>query len=220
MTHAYDSIYLEDATDNFAVMLDFGCKLYNGDIQAFYSRALSTNILAEFSNGNPKYIAGMSGIELALKIVEQSQLEAIHCESYEIREDNSAEYWTGWALARLQWEIGLSFNTIEHYMPITHILNMYVTMHEADISKFIGIAINIIQSGISSDENPLKRLRLTCGLTQKELAQTSGTTLRMIQAYEQGYQDISKAEVRTILNLARALHCSPETLVNTNIAIV
>ena len=42
---------------------------------------------------------------------------------------------------------------------------------------------------------------------------TIGVTLRMIQAYEQEDQDIRKAEAQTVLALAKALGCSPETII-------
>ena len=49
-------------------------------------------------------------------------------------------------------------------------------------------------------------------MTQKEMSDRSGVKLRMIQAYEQNYQDISKAEVSTIVRLARVLSCRVEDL--------
>ena len=58
----------------------------------------------------------------------------------------------------------------------------------------------------------LKTIRKQYHLTQKELAELSGVTLRMIQAYEQGDQDIMKAEVRTVFALARVLGCSAEVV--------
>ena len=38
------------------------------------------------------------------------------------------------------------------------------------------------------------------------------STLRMIQAYEQGDQDIMKAEARTVFALARVLGCGVEVI--------
>ena len=37
MIHAYDEIYLEDAMNNFAVMLDYGSQAYEGDIEEFFN---------------------------------------------------------------------------------------------------------------------------------------------------------------------------------------
>ena len=49
-------------------------------------------------------------------------------------------------------------------------------------------------------------------MTQKELANVSGVSLRMIQLYEQRQQDISRAEARSVIALARVLGCRPEDL--------
>ena len=59
----------------------------------------------------------------------------------------------------------------------------------------------------------LKELRHSAGLTQKELAQLSGVSIRIIQHYEQGFRDIEKAEAITIYQLARSLGCSMEQVI-------
>lgn len=54
----------------------------------------------------------------------------------------------------------------------------------------------------------LKRLRELKGLSQQQLAVLSSVNVRMIQKYEQGDKDITKASVTTVYNLARALEVS------------
>ena len=51
----------------------------------------------------------------------------------------------------------------------------------------------------------LKKLREERGLSQSQLAKASGVSVRMIQYYEQGVKDISKAQVMTVIALADAL---------------
>lgn len=145
--NAYDKTYLEDAMSNLAVMLDYGSMTY-GDPELFFDRFLVSDISKQFGSGSPRYIAGMSGIELAEKVIED----------------------TGG-------------------MPI--------------YAEYKGKSVN-----------PLKRQRKSAGLTQKELADRSGVKVRMIKAYEQGYQDISKAEALSVIKLARALKCLPEDLLS------
>ena len=53
--------------------------------------------------------------------------------------------------------------------------------------------------------NKLKTARLKVGLSQSQLAEKSGVSVRMIQYYEQGVKDINKAAVITVLKLADAL---------------
>ena len=56
-------------------------------------------------------------------------------------------------------------------------------------------------------KSSLKFMREDRGMSQSELAKKSGVPLRAIQAYEQGYKDINKAQVVTVLQLAEALEC-------------
>ena len=53
----------------------------------------------------------------------------------------------------------------------------------------------------------LKIIREYKEMSQAELAEKSGVSLRAIQAYEQGYKDISKAQLATAVKLADALGC-------------
>lgn len=54
----------------------------------------------------------------------------------------------------------------------------------------------------------LKEIRDNKGYSQQHLANISGVSVRMIQKYEQGDKDITKASVTTVYKLARALEVS------------
>ena len=69
--NAYDKLYLEDAMANLAVMLDYGTMTY-GDTETFFNRFLVSDISKQFGAGNPRYISGMSGIELAESVMEET----------------------------------------------------------------------------------------------------------------------------------------------------
>lgn len=60
----------------------------------------------------------------------------------------------------------------------------------------------------------LKFMREDKNLSQSELAEKSGVSLRTIQAYEQGYKDINKAQVVTVLQLVEALECDVYDIIN------
>ena len=59
----------------------------------------------------------------------------------------------------------------------------------------------------------LQRIRKERGMSQSQLAEASGVSIRMIQYYEQGANDINKAEAQTVWKLAQALHCHMEELI-------
>lgn len=209
--NAYDRIYLEDAMNNFAAMLDCGTQALDGNINDFYNRLIASGVAAQFEKGNPRYLSGMSGGELAYAVIVNTggRQRGI---SYELGE-RTPEFWTGWALAYLQWSTGYSFERIRHSgLDVGTVMSMYPEYHEADLSKFVDTAVRIMTAAEATSVTPLKRQRKLSGLTQLQLAESSGVSLRMIQAYEQRYQDISKAEARTILNLSSVLGCAPEVL--------
>lgn len=59
----------------------------------------------------------------------------------------------------------------------------------------------------------LKRIRQERGFSQAELAKRAGVSVRMVQNYEQGANDINRAEALTVWRLAVALGCRMEDLI-------
>ena len=64
--------------------------------------------------------------------------------------------------------------------------------------------------------NNLKKLRLTVGLSQRQLAERTGLSPSTIAKLESGERDIMQASMVTISLLCLALKCSPEDLVENN----
>ncbi len=60
----------------------------------------------------------------------------------------------------------------------------------------------------------LKRIRKESGLTQSQLAEKIGLSVRMVQQYEQAQNDINKAAGITLYQLAKALDCTMEELLD------
>lgn len=58
----------------------------------------------------------------------------------------------------------------------------------------------------------LKDKRQAAGLSQAQLAEKSGVSIRMIQYYEQGAKDINKAALETGIALSEVLGCDPKDL--------
>jgi transcriptional regulator with XRE-family HTH domain len=59
----------------------------------------------------------------------------------------------------------------------------------------------------------LTEIRKKRGLTQAELAEASNVSYRTIQEYEQGRSDLNKASVITVCQIAKALNCTVEDLI-------
>ena len=143
MARAYKKTYLKDAMRNLAVMLDCGVNKYGYPLDVFYDIFLSSEVSRQFAQGNPRYLAGLSGAELADMVVLSSgnPISEKNDGSYYV----GPEYWAGWVLAFYQWHSDRSFAYLHNKgLGIREIVSMYHPMHEADLMKFVEVANGII----------------------------------------------------------------------------
>ena len=117
-------------------MLDFAVHDMHYDIDVFFQLFIDSGIAARFGKGDFTLIAGMSGVELAYKVLEDSNIEYQRVKP-QYTANRSEEYWTGWALAYYQWYTALSFQEIVQYVPIDDIVTLYSPYHEMDIRQFV-----------------------------------------------------------------------------------
>lgn len=209
MTHAYSESYLSNAKDRLSTFFDYAindCKLTPDWISALF---IYTGYAEQFERGNPAYVAGMSGVELARAVIMKAYGRKELPETV-YAEDCSPEYWAGWALAEYQWFTGRRFKDIFERVPLRGIIGMYSVYHEMDISNFIETMEELYKAATGNAN--LKRIRENRGLSQSELAEQSGVKLRNIQMYEQRYNDIDKAQAQTLYKLSRVLGCNIEDL--------
>ena len=131
MARAYKKTYLNGAMRNLAVMLDCG------------------------ASGNPRYLVGVSGAELADMVVQKSgsTVSEKNDGTYSI----GPEYWAGWVLAYYQWYSCRSFAYMQKQgLGINEVISMYHPLHEADLTKFVSAAdnkTNIIERNKKSSKN-------------------------------------------------------------------
>ena len=206
MMHSYSKTYLEDAQHNLGVMFDYAIRLLKYDGDQFFLYFIQSEVAQKFEHANPKYIAGMCGIELAQNVL--TKIGAAPKFPDEPKIELGKEFWLGWVLAYYQWYSGLKFSDLQEYGLVpSEILSRYI-LHEADISKFVSTANKIILANKAASPTRLQKIRKARGITQKELSELSGVSLRMIQLYEQRQNNINQASGQTINNLARTLCCN------------
>ena len=201
-THAYSPLYLSKASRAVGNMLHDAVVEFGMDGEDFLKRFIQSDVAEEIESGNPKYIAGKSGLELFLEVMEKTTGKAYDTnliESYE----RSPAYWVGWMLTHYQWYSGRTFKSILDTVPYNELLGLYGTLHEADIEK----SYEVLDAHFEKSESKLKTARKHCGLTQEELAHESGVSLNTIRAYERKGKDINKAQFDIVLRLAKALKC-------------
>lgn len=70
--------------------------------------------------------------------------------------------------------------------------------------------------GDNMKNEKLIALRTAAGLTQNELADKIGVTLRVFQKYESGEVNLNRIAVETAVKLSKALNVSVEELISEN----
>lgn len=202
MTHAYSPLYLSKSSRAVGNMLHDAVLEFGMDGADFLNRFIQSEVASQFENGNPKYIAGKSGLELFLEVMEKTTGKSYDADLIECY-DRSNVYWAGWMLKHYQWYSGRTFKSILDTIPDQELLGLYGTLHEADIQK----SYEVLDAHFASSESRLKAVRKHCGLTQEALANESEVSLNTIRAYERKSKDLNKAQFDIIMRLAKALKC-------------
>lgn len=206
-THAYSPLYLSKSSRAVGNMLHDAVVEFGMDGTDFLKRFIQSDLAGEIESGNPKYIAGKSGLELFLDVMGKTTGRSYHAELIESY-DRSPVYWVGWMLTHYQWYSGRSFKSILDTVPYEELLGLYATLHEADIQK----SYEVMDAHFEAEESRLKKVRKQCGLTQEALANESGVSLHTIRAYERKSKDLNKAQFDIVMRLAKTLKCEAADL--------
>ena len=209
MMYAYDEIYLNDAMRNLGEAFDYSATVLSISMDDFLDMFIISGIAEQFADGVPKFVSGLSGTELVWEVLSRINRN-VDFPAPQTEYNYSPEYWCGWILAFYQWNTKKSFKEIKKYLPMSEIYKLYPTLHEASEEKFIDVANSILER--KNLPTKLQTVRKEVGLTQKELSEKSGVTLRMIQQYEQRAKDINKATASNLFAVAQVLGCKAEDL--------
>lgn len=200
----YKELYFDDSINVVADIFDYALNDVGLSLDMFTSIFINSREFKMIEICNPYYVGGRSGAEIAMEILKNA-FEEIVLPRPSFHEQKNRYYWVGWALAQYQLYSDIPYKDIVSRIPLNELLNMYDAFHEMDISHFIeSIDIKFKQR---NKETKLKIFRVNAGLSQRELAEKSGVSLRLIQLYEQRANDINKGQFETICLLSRALKC-------------
>ena len=209
MTHAYSQLYLSKASRAVGNMLHDAVLEFDINATDFLRRFIQSDVAAQFESGNPKYIAGKSGLELFLEVMEKTTGESYDVELIE-NYQRSPEYWVGWVLTHYQWYSGHTFKSILDTVPYDEIIGLYGILHEADVQK----SYEVLDVHFANSESKLKIARKHCGLTQEALANESGVSINTIRAYERKSKDLNEAQFDIVMRLAKVLKCDVSEFIN------
>ena len=201
MIRAYNEMYLSTVMHNLAALFDMAINAEGLDADAFAHTFSESDVARGVETASPNFLAGKSATEMLMLILERE------VEYSTVPLDRTPEYWAGWVLAKAQWYLNKPFRELLSVMPFSKLVGLYYPYHEADEMKTVE-RIEVYFPKVSA----LKTIRQKRKLTQEQLALLSGVNIRSIRSYEQGDNDIAKAQGDTLLMLAKALDCSVEDL--------
>lgn len=201
MIHAYNELYLNTVMHNLGELFDIAINSLSFDADEFAMKFANSIVSSGIECASPNMLAGKSATEMIMLILN----EDVEYTTYQV--DRTKEYWAGWILAKAQWYLNKSFKEILLLMPFSKLISLYYPFHEASEMKIIEMI-----SEMFPKQSTLKTMRIERKLTQEQLSILSGINLRTIKSYEQGENDILKAQGETLLKLARTLDCSVEDL--------
>lgn len=134
---AYIEPYLKDVMRNLGVMSHFCINEYGLSPEKFSALFANSHVAEQISKGNPRFLAGLSGKEMADMLMESSvenKSKLNGSNTYQV----SPEYWAGWVMAYYQWYTAKSFSQMyADGQTYEKVLNMYHPMHEADLAKVV-----------------------------------------------------------------------------------
>ncbi len=187
---------------NLAALMDMAINAEGLNADEFGQMFAKSFVATKIERAIPDMLAGKSATEMLALILRKE----VGCTNVPM--DRTPEYWAGWILAKAQWELGKTFSGILTVMPLSTLIELYHPYHEADDSK----TVDLIRSKFPPKKSILKQLRKSRSLTQEQLALLSGVNIRSIRAYEQGDNELAKAQGETLQMLAHALDCTIEDL--------
>jgi DNA-binding transcriptional regulator YiaG len=194
---------------NLGEMFDFAINDFGLDRKDYAEMFAASSICRRLENGEPKYLVGMSGTELALDIIEETT-GVVSVGTIDDQYDRTPDHWCGWAVCYYQWLTTMKYREIFRIASYDEISAMYPVLHETDVTKFAE-EMEKRRANLLPETN-LKRIRTAYGCSQSELARLSGVSLRSIQMYEQRNKDINRAQAESLGMIARALGCRIEDL--------
>lgn len=129
---AYSELYILDAQKTIAHSFDYAVNKMNLSLEEYASKFLSFKYLNLLETGDPHYLAGMSGIELAKEICGKENIDFGN-----LPYNPKVEYWTGWILSYYQWAKNTNYKKILSKFPIEKFKKAYPTFHECNKNRMI-----------------------------------------------------------------------------------
>ena len=194
--------------NNFGICMSFACKYLGFQANEFFKLFASSKISIEYAKANPKYIYGMSGVELAYEILIDLGFDPKNVNDYEL--DKDINFWAGRILAYIQYMHNYDFKFLAEIINVNLLLDHFEELSNQTLSSTDEY---IFKNLVSQDsKSRLQSRRKIVELSQTELAEKANINVRTLQQYEIKSKNINNASITNVMKLAEALGCKAEDI--------
>lgn len=145
-TRAYSELYINDAQITVAHSFDYATRALKISLFDYVEKFLNFEYLHLLEIGNPHYVSGISGCELALEIC------GIKIDIPSPPYNPGKEYWIGWIAAFYQWYRNVSYKTIFEKFSLERFETAYPTFHEENKMRMVEYMDEIILGVNTNDK--------------------------------------------------------------------
>lgn len=207
MRIAYQKSKLSDAQYLIGDYFNIAINSYSLTPEKAYKKFLVSRYSQLIQKGNTSVILGKTGYELFYDVMNETSQTKFEMKRMKLSV-NTKEEWAGWILVYLQWSTARSFDNIYEILPFDKVIKMYYPYHEMDERNFV----EDVTKKYFLKETNLRRVRKRNNLTQRDLALKAQVSIRTIQMLEQRQNDINQTKSINLFNIAKALSCTMENL--------
>lgn len=129
---AYSELYVNDAQKTIAHSFDYAVNKIKISLEDYAKRFAYFKYIKLIETGDPHYIAGMSGIELAKEICNKEGVKYGR-----LPYKPGLEFWIGWILSYYQWSRNMSYKNILEKFPIERFIMAFPTFHEQNKKRML-----------------------------------------------------------------------------------
>lgn len=128
---AYDALYIDEVMEKFGYMCYCSEALFSVPLEKFFAKFLQSPLCRGIEEGNPHYLIGYSGKEMAELVLHRRTDIKFYFDM------ESIFMWIGRSIALVQWYTRYPFKTILEMQPLSEWFHMFVTYHAVDESHLL-----------------------------------------------------------------------------------
>lgn len=197
--------YVEDIAERISELFEILICEFGVNEDLVQHLFISSGIAREMERQNVAYAQGKSGLELAIEACEACGVPYPHDVTVNAA-GWSVESWAGRLCALFQVQTGCPYYRLLELVSFPEIRELFYSHEEETPEEQIALLKNMMRERGAGSK--IKEMRELSGLTQSQLAQKAGTSLRSIQQYEQGVVSINNASAAVIYRMSMVLNCT------------